>query len=328
MARTKKKAEETIRPKNSADELRKSITDKIVDALNSGITPWNRPWSNDPNSGFPTNIVSKKRYSGINPLLLEITSIIRKFSSKWWGTYEQWANLGGQVQKRPKDVEPGDWGTTIVFYKIFEVDDKKPDGTPFRRKVFLLRNYTVFNLDQVDGDKLDKYRATKSDVTIDDADVDFTAAKSLIKSTGATINYGGNKAYYLRPSPVDSFPNHTGGDYIQMPHMKQFMEPSEFFVTHFHELAHWSEQRLNWKDTYEMGELVAEITASYLANETRVPNYSQDNHNKYLAGWLSKMQSNPKWIFDASRQASKVADYLLSFENKVETEEMEDENED
>ncbi len=59
----------------SQQQLREKITDLIVAALKSGNTPpWRRPWSLDKNAGFPANIVSKKPYRGINPILLDWTS--------------------------------------------------------------------------------------------------------------------------------------------------------------------------------------------------------------------------------------------------------------
>lgn len=302
--------------KKTTDELRKQITDKIITALEKGVRPWVRPWTDDPNCGFPTNIISKKRYSGVNPFCLTIGALIRGFQSKWWGTYDQWQSLGGQVKKRPANVPAGQWGEQIVFYKIFDVDDKKKkkaDGTPAKKKIFMLREYTVFNLDQVEGEKLDKYRSTTAPVDAPaDVLLDWEPAAKLIKGTGAKIHYGGDRAFYCRPSPKDSWPKHSGGDYIQIPNKQQFTDQSEFFITHFHELAHWSEVRLDWTGSYEMGELIAEITACYLGAETKVPNRSMENHNRYLASWLKSMHDDPKWIFQASTQATKVADFLLN----------------
>ena len=38
-----------------------------------------------------------------------------------------------------------------------------------------------------------------------------------------------------------------------------------------------------------------------------------DNHVAYLANWLKAMRDDPRFIFTASAQASKAADYLLAF---------------
>ncbi len=71
-----------------------------------------------------------------------------------------------------------------------------------------------------------------------------------------------------------------------------------------------------------MGELIAEIASCYLATELGVPNGEPlDNHAAYLKGWLKEMKSDPNYIFRASRQASKVCDFLLSFVRPNETEE-------
>lgn len=299
-----------------SEQIRKDITDKIVDALKNGKVPWRRPWSDDPNCGFPINIVSKKAYSGINPFVLEIAALEKGYKSKWWATYNQWLGIKGQVRK-------GEKGTYVVFYKVLEYDDPKhpkKDGSPGTRKVFFLRTYKVFNLDQVEGEALNKYRgvAEAQDPPISAKDhtlFDFSGAETLIQATGAKITIGGNHARYYRPTPKDSWPKHTGGDFIQMPKKSQFADPSEFYVTHFHELAHWSEVRLDWEDKYAMCELVAEITACYLAAEMKIPNRNMENHERYIHNWLEKMESDPKWIFHASTQASKATDYLLSFVN-------------
>ena len=41
------------------------------------------------------------------------------------------------------------------------------------------------------------------------------------------------------------------------------------------------------------------------------------NHAAYLQSWLQAMQNDPKYIFNASAQASKAVDYLLSFSQKA-----------
>ena len=56
-------------------QLRQKITAQIVAALESGdVPPWRRPWRVGPNAGSPANIVSRKPYRGINPILLDLAS--------------------------------------------------------------------------------------------------------------------------------------------------------------------------------------------------------------------------------------------------------------
>ncbi len=68
-----------------------------------------------------------------------------------------------------------------------------------------------------------------------------------------------------------------------------------------------------------MGELVAEIGSCYLCRELGVP-ASDDltNHIAYLKSWLQAMKSDSRFIFVVSGQASKAADFILSFSRKPE----------
>jgi antirestriction protein ArdC len=134
---------------------------------------------------------------------------------------------------------------------------------------------------------------------------------------GVSVRYGGGKAFY---SPT--------GDYVQVPPRATFESQAEFYGTVFHEFVHATEHpsRLDWcrKDrehTYALGELIAELGGVYACRELGVP-ASEDltNHTAYLANWLQAMRSDPRFIFTASAQASKAADFLLSFSRPTEVE--------
>jgi len=125
----------------------------------------------------------------------------------------------------------------------------------------------------------------------------------------------------LRPgrlgSPEGSWPNHEEGDWIILPPKEKFVSAGAYYETAFHELAHHSEVRLGWdhrKQGYDYGELVAEIAASLLSAELGVPQGEAiENHAAYLKHWLEGMKGDSSFILQASSQAGKVTDYLLSF---------------
>lgn len=51
-------------------EIRQSITNKIVSAIESGeLPPWRKTWKSG-QMGLPTNAISRRAYSGVNPMLL------------------------------------------------------------------------------------------------------------------------------------------------------------------------------------------------------------------------------------------------------------------
>ena len=63
-----------------------------------------------------------------------------------------------------------------------------------------------------------------------------------------------------------------------------------------------------------MGELIAEISACMTMAELGLPTTTNlDNHTAYLKNWLDGMSRDPKFIFSAASQASKVVDFLMSF---------------
>lgn len=298
----------------NANELRQSITNQIVQALESGTIPWRRPWKVSPNaSGRPRNIASRKPYTGVNPLLLAIHAMQHGIQSRWYGTFNQWKAVGGTVKKRPDNVSPGAWGCHIVFYKpISKVVANKATGKDEEKTFPLLRSFVVFAADQVDG--AEKFKVLDEPEGQGIVLPDFEPAEELLKATKADIRVTGEQAFYTRPMPKDSWPNHTGGDFIQVPQRAKFTSLSDWFGAVFHEVGHWSEIRLGWDGDYGMGELAAEMSACFLCSELGIPG-SEDltNHAAYLQSWLKAMKSDPSFIFKASTQASKVTDYLLGF---------------
>ena len=297
-------------------QIRDSITAQIVDALSKGTAPWRRPWHADKNAGLPANAVSRRAYSGVNPLLLQMAADRHGFTSRYWATYRQWQELGGQVMARPANVKPGEWGTAIVFCKPCKKATEDEDGQESERTYFVLRTYVVFNVEQVVGSKVDRFRVGKEPVAAGEVEERFEQAERVIDATGADIRYGGDRAAY-----------NFAGDYITMPRREQFAVP-EFYDTLFHELGHWTEHpaRLNWdrkkpENTYALGELIAELGACYLAGELGLPlTETLPNHAAYLQSWLEKMKGDSRFVFTAAAQASRAVDFILSFSRVPEPE--------
>ncbi|TWU08882.1 DNA primase TraC [Symmachiella macrocystis] len=292
------------------NQVRHDITNRIIESIESGsLPPWRRTWRQCPNSGWATNVVSRMPYTGVNPILCMIASMKYGFQSKQWATFRQWKALNGQVMKRPEGIEPGKWGTRIVFAKPITKTKTDTHGDEVEEKFFILKQYTVFNIDQVEGDHLNHLRAGCEQDTRTEFER-LEHAEEVFSATGADIRHGGNHCYF---SPAD--------DYIQMPERERF--DREYYESLSHEFIHWSlnERRLNWKaasnaraQQYAEEELVAEIGACFLANEIGIPiTESLDNHSAYLNGWLERMKGDSSYIFRASSAASKATDFIMSF---------------
>jgi len=299
----------------SQQQIRSEITQQIITAIEKGCMPWKRPWQQSRNSGRPTSVASGKPYQGINPLLLQLHADKFGFQSKWYSTYQGWQQLGGQVKGRPNDVQPGQWAARAVLYRPFTTTEHDKDtGKEIEEQHFMLRYFSLFNADQVEG--CDYLKATEPQGQ-QQIEPDYEPAEQLLQKCGATFRIHGDKAYYRLPTPEGSWPNHTAGDFVVLPPKASFAKIGSYYSTAAHELAHWSEVRTGWdhyKQGYALGELAAEIGSCYVTAELGIPNDEPlDNHAAYVKSWLDAMKGDPSYIFKASKQASKVTDYLMSF---------------
>lgn len=262
------------------------ITDRILTMLKDGVVPWRQPWTA---ASAPKNLVSKKEYRGVNVLLLGT----QKYSSPFWCTYKQCTEKGGQVRK-------GEKSTPVVFWKITE--DKKDA----KKKSFILRYYNVFNVGQCDGLEVPAEESRKVVEPIQ-------ACEDLVKlyKTMPKVEHGGSRAYY-NPS----------FDYIGMPVMADFKGAEEYYSTLFHELVHSTghKDRLDREGItnpirfgshdYSFEELVAECGSAFLCGRAGIGNRVIDNQAAYIASWVSKLRSEPRWIVEASSKAAKAVDYI------------------
>lgn len=301
----------------SQTQIREEITQQIIQAIERGTLPWRRPWKQfgGRNVGRPTSIATGKAYQGINPLLLQLHADLHGLRSKWWATFEGWQRLGGQVKARPKDVEPGHWAARAVLYRPFtKMVVAEDTGEEKEEQHFTLKFFHLFNADQCEGVDALQVKEPEGQQQIEP---DFGPAEELLRKCGATLRIHGDRAYYRRPTPEGTWPNHRFGDHIVLPNKPVFESMGAYYSTAAHELCHWAEVRTGWdhaKQGYALGELAAEIGACYITTELGVPNDEPlENHASYVASWLQAMKGDPSYIFKASKQASKACDYLLSF---------------
>ena len=98
---------------------------------------------------------------------------------------------------RPDHVPPGKWGTQIVFWSPVTKKVQNEQGDLEDDRFFVLRLYTVFNVDQVEG--LDHLRAGQPD-TDEPLTVDYEPADEALEAAlggmGVSLRYGGGQAFY------------------------------------------------------------------------------------------------------------------------------------
>lgn len=263
---------------------------------------WTPPWHGaDP---LPRNVLTGKRYRGLNILALWCAAQAHGYTDANWATYRQWAALGAQVRR-------GERGTLILFYKDLPTADRTDtthgtgadnDTTAAR---FVSRASTVFNIAQVDAAP----QATAPTRALPAPQPTFDA---FVVATGATILAGGTRACY-RPAT----------DTIHLPPRTAFRTPTAYAGTLAHELTHWTgaPHRLARDLTGRFGarayaaeELVAELGAAFILADLGLARTPHPDHAAYCASWAPLLRADPGALSHAATQASRATDYLTALQ--------------
>ena len=207
-------------------------------------------------------------------------------------------------------MRKGEQGTTVVLYKPFKVTDKN-DPASVEKIIPLLRSFTVFNTQQIDGlpEKFNQPVKPQLDSFADNAQAEALLAK-------ATIEHGKSRACFI-PS-VDA---------IWMPGKTEFKSVAGYYATGLHELTHWTghtsrlARDFNGRfgdSAYAFEELIAELGAAFLCAHCEVDGQLQ--HDSYIASWLKVLKSDKKAIFTAAAAARRSTEYLTGAQEAQEEE--------
>jgi antirestriction protein ArdC len=121
-------------------DLYATVSARIIAELERGAAPWIKPWSTTAGANIPCNAVSNRPYSGCNVVLLWVAQAAGYRTPRFL-TFKQASELGGNVRK-------GERGTKVYFVKQLQVREKDTDDETATRLIPMLREYTVFNVDQ------------------------------------------------------------------------------------------------------------------------------------------------------------------------------------
>lgn len=270
------------------------VLDRIIGSLESGNIPWSRPWI----GGSPANLKTRRNYSGINVFLCGCNS----FRSRYFLTYKQASEMGGQVRK-------GEKSTPIVFYSpLPERAKTNASGEIELKRGAILRYYSAFNLDQIDGIEDPDAAELESAGTPDP----IQAVEDLVAAmpNRCPIEWGGQRAFYV-PSL----------DRISMPDRERFTDSVRMYSVLLHELAHSTGHRsrlgrfkagdVGNVTSYAAEELVAEVAACCtLASVGIDPPIEQAA--AYCDGWASRLRSmtSAQAVCKALTAAARAADYM------------------
>jgi antirestriction protein ArdC len=276
-------------------DLYAEVSARIVAELEAGAAPWIKPWSASPGANTPCNAMTNRPYSGCNVILLWMAQAAGYRAPRFL-TFKQALDVGGHVRK-------GERGTKVYFVKQLEIYEDAEDDVS-TRLVPMMREYTVFNVDQCENlpDTVNTGKPTR----VRNPDARDELADEFLGSTGADIREGQGEAYYV-PSR----------DFISMPAFAAFKGADHFYNVMFHELTHWTahKSRLDrdlknrfGSRNYAAEELIAELGAAFLCAEF---GFDGDlRHAGYIGHWIELLKADKRAFFTACSQASKAADLL------------------
>lgn len=269
------------------------VTDMIIEKLEKGVVPWQKPWTD---AGLPRNAISKRPYAGINLWVLASTG----FSKNLFLTFQQVKELDASVKKGSKS-------TPVVFWKK---DEKKDPETEETKKKYLLRYYSVFNVEQCEGlpKHLIELKEEKQEIS------PIKECELIVNSMqdAPEIAHRGSQAFYTPEV-----------DIITMPVKKSFKDGKSYYGTLFHELVHSTghQKRLSRKEimepvhfgteSYAIEELVAEMGACFLKSLTGI-GQEMGNNAAYIQNWLERLKNDTRMVVFAGSRAQQAVDYILN----------------
>jgi putative DNA primase/helicase len=299
------------------DDYREVLTAKIIEQLEAGTAPWQKPW-NPASPGeaayfLPYNPTTNQPYRGANSLYLTAVGESKGYGDPRWMTYKQAQAQGYQVRR-------GEKGALVEYWKFTEerplLDEQgKPvldeHGKQKSELVQLDRprvfRAVVFNAKQMDGvPELAKERAYGWNPE--------ERAEQILTASGARIIHDqADRAFYT-----------SGLDQIHLPPKSQFPDATAYYSTSLHELGHWTghKSRLDrdlahpfGSEGYAKEELRAELASYFLADRLGIP-HDPGQHAAYVKSWIQALREDKNEIFRAARDAERITDYVLGLDRE------------
>ena len=284
-------------------DIYQEVTDNVLAALERGTVPWRQPWRA---GGAQRNLQSKRPYRSTNALLTELVAMERGYESPYWTTYRAAKQSGGMVRK-------GEKGTLVTFWKFLRVKPKDPteatnaDGT---KSIPFLRGYHVFNVAECDGLEI------PGAPSVDDEPIEtLTHCEEVIAAMpeAPAIFHGGDRAFYV-----------PAADKVQLPNLERFTDSAAYYATAFHELADSTghadrlgrpgimERHRFGDDDYSREELVAEMSAAFVARAVGIGTDTLERSAAYLDSWITTLKEDKRAVVTAAGAAQKAADWILN----------------
>ena len=268
------------------------VTAQVSAILERGVRPWVKPWDNIARSGplaLPLRSCGTP-YRGMNDVAVWAATLERGFKSRHWFTFKQAVALKSCVRK-------GERGSYVVFYTELGAKDDN-DGDSETRCI--LRGYTVFNSDQIDGLPPQFYASPETEAIPDSpTQEDEAHLSALFTRIPVTIRYSGNRAFYS-----------IAADVVQLPPREAFRDYTQVFAPLAHETAHWTRHPTRLDRDFGQTRF-AELASPFIGAHIGLPADHLEDHASYIGGRLKALGDNPSAFLQAASKAQAAADWVL-----------------
>lgn len=261
---------------------------------------WHRPGGTSMQN--PANAITDIRYKGVNILLLWAESQVQGYTSHRWATYKTWGDKGAQVRK-------GEKSTAITFWTRLEKGASDEGEAGATRGGMVCKRFNVFNALQVDGDP------TPAVIQPFDPLAQTERRAALDLYLGELIAGGMNLAHDASFQPC----YRPAIDQVQLPPFDMFKTAEGYYATAFHEAGHWTGHKSRL-DRFSLApgdikarafeELIAELTACFLAAQFGLPVDARDDHAAYIGHWLAVMKEDSRAIGRAAGAAERAVAHI------------------
>jgi len=257
------------------------ITGRIIAELNSGRIPWKKPWI----GCEAMNFFRRVSYRGINRILLPGGEYVTEKELKYI---------------KGSKIKEGANPYYLAFYRMYERPD--PNNPGLKEKVFFLRHYEVYALEDIEGAK-SKIKEQENN--------SIEAAEELIrnfKNCPIIEHKDKNKAFY-----------NASKDIINIPPMKHFESSEAYYATLFKLLVHSTghESRMKrMKDIedvkeYSREELMGLFGTSILCGIAGIDNTLENPKPEYLQGWIDVFSKDDRVAIQAACKSQSIVDYIM-----------------
>lgn len=313
--------EASTKKSNSKTSVSQPKDDKFICKILENLDKVNSAdWEQYANVQFqvPKNLFTKKEYQGFNTVALYIDTLINKFQTSYYATFNSISKAGGKLRKGAK-------GTIIEFFsyifkhkengKIFSYEQVSEMSSAEREnivKIACLRNYTVFNSEFIEN--IEDVNINIEDLQDEIHELDFQEQLNCEIFITKIITNGNLKMIRITSDTASYSPSR---DCISIAEKKYFISEDKYYSTLFHEIIHWTghESRLKRElkghsniKSYSFEELIAEMGSMLICLQLGITT-EFINSVRYLKSWSVKNTENRikniKKAFVSSKKAKK-----------------------